>query len=387
MRERTRLSVAILSTVAVGAAAMAFALALAHPGFDRATASGKLPVSVAVTGKVAKVFVRSGDNVLKGQLLGELDSSALQADLQKAEAELQALQIQSQNAIQPMTAMPAISGFLPRSLPVPDPVPSVPVVASTKPALPDSKVAAVDPYQSAVAGQMKAQANLGKATKNLDAATKALADAQGARDALRPKVGQAEVDATQAAKKADSVKELLDAGVISVKRSQELLAAKESTQRALDDLKIEVAAAEQALTQAKADQESVRGGLDRATADLKTADDSVAKAATAQVSQPKPAAPAPAEAKATNPPVGTKSGFMKIGMHRKPLVAREEPLPPIPVKVFVDQKAIQGSERRIADLQARIRELQAKIDACRILAPIAGWVEIAASGSILVHPF
>src|SRR5207253_303186 len=107
-------------------------------------------------------------------------------------------------------------------------------------------------FKTALATQQQSKGALDKATQELALATTGVADAQKARDALRPKITQAEAESVQADKRAGSGPDLLAAGAISAKRAEEVKAEKEAAKKALDDLKARVSEADKALTEAQA---------------------------------------------------------------------------------------------------------------------------------------
>ncbi|HWA83427.1 MAG TPA: hypothetical protein VG820_08350, partial [Fimbriimonadaceae bacterium] len=310
----------------------------------------------------------------KGQWIAQVDSSALEAELAKAEADLKQLQSQSQEAIQPLLAIPGISGTFPKDLPKPVVV-KAPAKAppAPAPAAQLEKKPAIDPYKAVLDKQQQAKAALDKATQDLAEATAVVTGAQQARDALRPKAIQAEVDATQAAKKADQAQQWLDAGVISRKRATALAADRDAAQKALDAVRAQVADAEKALGDAKSQAQAAQAAVDAATAELQKNDDLLAKAA---------AAPAPAPAK---PVIAKKQppAVARIVM-RRPLTVHTEEAPTVPVKVMVDEKQIQSSQAQIDELQKKIADLKAKIAACRVVSPADGQIQIAPSGEIAI---
>ena len=222
MARSRKLNITIASVAALMAVATVFAFSLSRPSPLAQPATLVAVVNVPIKGKLARILVREGDFVRKGQVVALLDSSGYEADLRKAETELERVQNQTQNVIMPI---PELSGFLPRHIDLPKvekvwrkatPSLVVPIrKAEPKPVLPQD-----DGFKSASLKQQESRASLDKAGKDLALATKAVVEAQKSRDALRPKVGQADVDAIQAAKKADGAPQLLEAGVISKKRAE-----------------------------------------------------------------------------------------------------------------------------------------------------------------------
>src|SRR5579862_4850696 len=255
-----RMKPAIVVIVAGLAVATVFGL-YAKPAKPLHKVATVPPVTVTINGKLVKIDVQDGQFVQKGQLIAELDSSGYQADLNKAEGQITVILGQAQSSIQPMEGIPGMIGSLPTQYPIPR---TIRITNPDKMQSPKSKsepmtvpqAAAVQPkpnvtptaYQQALSKQQAARNALEKSTQDLARATADLSDAQKARDGLRPKMIQADLAASQAAKKADGAKELLEAGVISTKRSEELLADRSTTQKALDDMKAQVAAADQAIT-------------------------------------------------------------------------------------------------------------------------------------------
>lgn len=390
--KRRRPKLVSVAAFVVCAAATVLAFSMSHPHEKTSPSSQPFIASIAVPlpGKLSLLLVHNGESVAKGQLIAELDSSAYESELKNVEAELQQSQTQTQSSIMPMQAIPGITGTLPRQLPQPVyeklVVPKQPTLKPAPqkheepPAISKTEPPKEQPGASAAATQKKAQATLEAATQELAKSSAALAAAQKDRDALRPKITQARVDAEQAAKKAGNAKELLDAGVISAKRSQELLADKDTTQKALEDLQSQVTAADKTLSDTQTRQQTAQSNLDKATADLKSADDLLAKSSVEPVPQKSPASPVAKPAPKPRP----QPQETRIVMRRMPMTVRTEPLPAIPVKVFVDEKAMQNSEEQTQALTKRIEELKAKIAACRIFAPVAGTIEISTSGEIRI---
>ena len=152
----------------------------------------------------------------------------------------------------------------------------------------------------------------------------------------------------------------------------------------MDALKAQVAAAEEILSAAKSELESAQAILDKSTSSLKEADDLLAKVA----STPAPQKETPVAVVVPKPVVKTKPAAVmaRIESRHSLMSVRLEPLPATPVKVLVDEKAMQSSETRMAELEKRIAELKAKIAECQVLAPIAGRVQVSLSGVIAVRP-
>src|SRR4051812_694617 len=111
MPGKGKVRLAIVSLASVTAAAAVCALSL-HQPIARAQAPKPVAVSVPIEGKLARLLVKEGDLVQQGQAIAEIDTTAYEADLKKAQAELQQIQGQAQNAIKPMEAIPGMSGFL-----------------------------------------------------------------------------------------------------------------------------------------------------------------------------------------------------------------------------------------------------------------------------------
>jgi hypothetical protein len=345
-------------------------------------------VSVAVPGAVSQFLARDGDTVKAGQLLARLDTSAYEAEIAAAEAEIRDIQTQAGNLIQPMQLLPGMSGTLPKS--VPDPVYiQVPVKEPQKTVIhletqkPETKPLKKpgEPFKSASDARQIVQAEHDKAVKDLAGTTEKLAEAQKSRDALRPKITQAEADAVQAEKKAAEAPSLLESGAISAKRSQELVDEKAAATKAFEGIKGQIVEADKVLAEAQAAQESAKANLDKTTAALRSADDLLAKSNTEppKFEQPPVAKPKPPPLPAQTPKMETK-----IVMRRMPLVARQEEAPPIPMKVFVDEKAMKTSQIRIQDLQKKIEDLKQRIAKSEVIAPVAGILHISKSGAISI---
>ncbi|HVT13208.1 MAG TPA: biotin/lipoyl-binding protein [Fimbriimonadaceae bacterium] len=360
-----------MSLLAISIFATVFAMTLKQPARREAAAVAVRSVSVPLSGKIAALEVKNGDFVRKGQWIAQLDSSAYEIDLAKAEGELKQIQDQSQAAIQPLIAIPGISGTFPKELPKPQVV-KVPAKKAIAPAPQPEMKPAIDPYKVASDKQQRAKAALDKATQALAKATTSVTEAQQARDALRPKEIQAQVAATQAAKKADQAQQWLDAGVISRKRAEQLSAEKDAAQKDLEAVKGLEADAEKGLADAKGEAQAAQTAVDAATAALQKSDDLLAKAA----ATPAPKTPAPA--------AKPKPAMEAKIVTRRPLVVNTEEAPAIPMKVMVDEKAMESSETRIAELKKKIADLKARIAACRVLAPTDGQIQISPSGEIAV---
>lgn len=353
------------------AVAMVYAISFSRVGQPRST-RGTPSDTISLSTGGAKLLVREGAFVYKGQIVAERDSSRYQADLEKAESELKQIQTQTQNVIMPM---PELSGVMPRQIEIPrisrpKPETAPPVVNKPEPKPSDAP-------NKAIQKQADARAALDMATKNLAESTASLAAAQESRDALRPKVGTAQVVAIQASKKAEGAQELLDAGVISRKRAEELEGEKAAALKALDDLNSQVAAAEESIASAKTRLEAAQANLDKATASLHAADDALTRAANL-APQPKPESPS------VKPTAKPKTDI--VVSRPMPMSVRLEPLPATPLKVFVDEKAMQTSQIRMAELDKQISDLKAKIEACQIRAPISGRIQISANSEIEIRP-
>lgn len=371
MPRKRKLILVVASLLAISALTAVFAMARNQP---RLPVAARHYVAVPIPSKVASLLVKDGDFVQKGQLIARLDSTGFEADLKKAEAELANLQTKSQSAIKPMDVIPGITGILPRQLPRQEPplrskgtpdhenLPKPPANEPTQ---------TPDPYKAASLKQQQAKTAMDEATKSLAKLTAQVADAQEARDSLRPKVTLADVMATQAAKKATNAQELLDAGVISRKRAEELMADRDATQKALDAVKAQAAEADKALDDAKVAALAAQTALDKATAELQQADNRLAKAA----ALPMPKAPPGQKSQPTE---------TRVVMRRMPLTVRTEEAPAIPVKVLVDEQAMQSSEAQIQVLQKKIGELKARIAGCAVLAPISGRVQLSTAGDISI---
>jgi hypothetical protein len=386
MPGKRKIKLAIASLLAVSAVATVFAYSISHSPAKR-TAPGHVASSaiVPIEGRVLTTLVHTGDQVQKGQLIAVLDSSSYESALKEATAQLQQLQAQEQNAIKPMEALPTMTGFLPRFVTKPElvTIPAKPATAP-KPALtaaraPEPKPPVEDVYKKASGVQQGSRNALDKATQDVAKATAALADAQKARDVLRPKITQADTDATQAEKKAAASNDLLTAGVISAKRAQELIDNRDATKKALQEMKAQVAAADKALSDAQAQQQVAQAALDKCSLALKAADENLVKAS---AEQPKAAEPVTPQAKPK--PVAPKPAETRIVMRRMPMIVRHEDAPAIPLKVFVDEKAMQSSQQQIELLQRKIADLKAAIAACQVVAPVAGRIEITPSGDVRI---
>lgn len=361
------------------AGAALFALSLAHS--PRLPKPAQLSALVPIEGKL---LVKDGDFIQKGQVIAEFEPASLQVQLQKAELELQQVQGQEQNSIKPMQPVLGMRGTLPARLPEP----KIVKIESAKTVTPPATVVPPKPtiapaidqgYLQASANRQRAKETLAKATDEVAKATVEVADAQKARDALRPKMIQADLDASQAVKKAAPADELLKAGVISVKRSQELAADVETTKKALEAMMAQVAAADKALSDAQAKQTQAQTALEAASSALKTSDAQLLKAGDAPA--PKPIAVEPKKQPVTQAkPMQTA----KIVMRRMPMAVHYEELPAIPLQVFVDEKSMQTSQHRIAELQALIAKLKAQIADNKILAPITGRVRLTQNGDIQI---
>jgi len=389
---RTR-AIAVVSVLAAGLFTAIFAFDHART-LKRPTES-TLPGAVVVptNGKIVRLLVRDGDFVKKGQPIAVLDSSGYQADLKRAEAQLQQLQAKTQNAITPMPLVAGISGMLPRSLPKLQTPNSKPKTASSEPQTPKSKPNTPNPKLQTPTAKLPtpqevARDALAKAAKDLADATAAVAVAQAARDALRPKITQAEVDATEAATKADTATQLFAAGVISANRSAQLIAGKTSTQKTLDDLQAQAAAADQALADSRAHQQSAQAPVDEAAKGLSEADDRAGKAAAAPFPPSAPRQPTEYPVahpeSSSQPSAAHKPTRQQAAQH--PAVARLEAPRAIPVKVFVNQQALQTAQPQIAELQRQIELLRERIAECTIVAPVSGRVELSSSGTIAILP-
>lgn len=364
--------------LAVPLAIAGYAFAVARPAVGPAS---KPAVLLPAPGKDFHLLVRDGQVVQANQLIGELDVSAYKVELSQDEAELSKMRHQAESSIGAVAAMPTISGTLPARLPGPSVVnpslaPAAPVGLSARAVT--SEVANPDPYLSARDKEAKARESVDSASKELAFAGVELATAQATRDDLRPKLSQAEVEAAQSAKKAEGAQELLDAGVISVKRAVELKANSEAYRKALADLQSQAQGADDGIRQAEAKAASAKEALDRATRILSEARGLVAKAAT----QPIPKA-APTSASKPSAPATVKS---KPSVPRLPRVFHSAEALPVPVKVFVDERAIENTSRRIEELERRISELKDLIGACRIVAPTSGRIRVLPQGSIQIWP-
>jgi multidrug resistance efflux pump len=233
-----------------------------------------------------------------------------------------------------------------------------------------------------MATQQGAKTAVDKATQDLAKATAEVADAQKERDALRPKITKAEAEAVQAEKKAASSDELLKTGVISEKRAAELIVDRETTKKAFEDIKGAVVASEKILADAKGKLDSAQGNLDKAVAALKSADDLLAKSNVEKPAMTAKPLPAPAN---VAKPAKAQPTDTRIVMRRMPMTVRHEEPPAIPVKVFVDEKAMQSSEQRIKELEMLIADLKAKIAACKILAPASGRIFVEPNGTVSIQ--
>jgi multidrug resistance efflux pump len=364
-------------------AGLTVALATATVGFALSRTPATVPtkpataVKMDIKGKLARVLVSDGDAVAKGQLIAYLDSSGYEADLKKAETELQQLEAQTQNAIKTVDALPGIAGFLPRELPQAEyvTVPVTKAVTSSKKAAPTTEGSApssADPYKQARERQQKARSDQEKASQELATASAELVDAQKARDSLRPKITQAETDAVQAEKKAAGAKDLLQQGAISEKRSQELLEDKESTAKVRASIQVQITESDRQLADTQQRQKEAQKRLDSASAELRKSDELLASAANAPVTAPNKQAVV----------ATTKETSTKLVMRRMKMSVRETEAPAIPVKVVVDEKAMQGSETRIAELKGRIEALKARIAECKVFAPVTGFVRLPDGVSI-----
>jgi multidrug resistance efflux pump len=365
-------------------AGLAVALATVAAGFtltiskdpDAKPPVAVAPIPVQINGKLVRLLVRDGDAVNQGQLIGFLDSSSYEADLKKTETELQQLQAQTQSAITPLQALPGMSGILPRQVPQPEYV-SVPVKERTPaPQKPVAQaVSSKDPFKEASAQQERARSEHERTSQALALASADLADAQKARDALRPKITQAEASSKQAESKAASGKELLLQGAVSRKENQDLIDAAAEAAKALTALQAQVAEADRDLAAAQDRQQRAQKELDSATAKLKESDSLLAKAASipAAASQALPKSEPPKPAAAT-----------KIVMRKMRLSVHESEPPAIPLKVLVDEKTMQSSEAKIAELKKRIEALKARIEDCKVFAPATGFVQVRVGGSIAI---
>lgn len=373
MPRKRKLILVVASLLAVSVLTAVLATAHNQP---RTPLAAEHTLSVPIVGRIASLLVKDGEFVQKGQVIARLDSTSYETDLKKAEAALANLQAQSQSAIKPMDAIPGITGILPRQLPREEP----PLRSMGAPAhenlpkpLANKPAPTPDPYKAASQKQQQAKTAMDEATKSLAKLTAQVADAQEARDSLRPRVTLADVTATQAAKKAANAQELLDAGVISRKRGDELLADRDATQKALDAVKAQAADADKTLDDAKAAALAAQTAIDKATSELQQANDRLAKAAALPIPKAPPAKPTKSQPTET-----------RVVMRRMPLTVRTEHAPAIPVKVLVDEQAMQSSEAQIEVLQKRIAELKSRIADCAVLAPISGRVQISVAGDISI---
>lgn len=369
------------SVIALGVAVAAVALmgaVAANLNASRARPTSRNAVAVAIPGKIARLVVADGEIVKRGQLLAELDMTAAQAELAKAEAELKQVRQEAQAAILPLPPLAGLTGFLPPpSKPVTvrtpvesaDSAPPAPVVKQPR------KPTAFEIEESA---HREASGAVDLASARLNAAQTELDTAQTVRDALRPKQAEADASLTRAENKAEAADDLLAEGAISKKEAADIVAKRGAAQASVDDLGRQARAADGAIAAARTSLDAAKSALTQALADLKASESRLALAAIKRDETPKPSAKPPA------PPKVVKYETKLVT--KRPPVVEALPPPPTPVKVLVDAKAIGASTAKIADLQKKIAALRARIDAAKVLAPIAGQVQIGPDGSLSILP-
>jgi multidrug resistance efflux pump len=389
IRNRRKMMLAIASLAATCVIGSVYTLSLAT--VTASPASGHQPgvVPVPIQGKISQLLVRDGDTVQAGQVIAKLDPSEYEAEIAEAQAEIQMIQSQAQGSIMPMQPLPGMSGTLPGRVPEPEyirvpvkaPAKPVPMLPTTKPK-PQAETKPVDAYHAASKQRQDVQADHDKAVKTLAEATASLGEAQAARDALRPKITVAEAEAVQAERRAAGVPALLEAGAISLKRSQELNDEKAATAKALEDVKAKIAEADKALIEAQAAQDAAKTSLDRTTAALQAVDAMLAKSST---ESPKVEVPAKADiAKTEVAPTKPAKTEFKLVTRKMPLVVRQEEPPAIPLQVFVDEKAMKNSQGRIQELQLKIAGLKKRMSQCDLTAPVAGIVRISGVSTLTI---
>lgn len=363
--------------VAVAAVALMGAVA-ANLNASHARPVSRRTVAVAIPGKIARLVVADGEIVKRGRLLAELDTTAAQAELVKAEAELKQVQQEAQAAILPLPPLAGLTGFLPPPskpvvvrTPVEIAAPSPPAPVVNKPRKPTA-------FEIAERARAEASGAVDLASARLNAAQTALYTAQTARDALQPKQAEADASLARAEKKALAADDLLAEGAISKKEAAEIEAKRGAAQASVDDLGRQARAADVSIAAARTTVDDAKSGLTQALADLKASESRLALAATKRDETPK------AIAKPPGPPKVVKYETKLVT--KRPAAVKVEPPPPTPVKVLVDAKAIDASTAKIAALQKKIAGLRAQIEAAKIFAPISGQVQIGPAGSLSILP-
>jgi multidrug resistance efflux pump len=318
-------------------------------------------VAVPFSGKPVRTFVTPGQRVAAGAVLAELDTRAYRDELDDLEAELQALQTNMQDAINPVAEAPMVAGVLPSELPKVETI-RVPV----NPPKPQAKKVAVKlPPKRDAAALKDAVAD---AQENLDRAIASVTEASEAKASLEPKVAEAEETAEATAKKAASARDLFDQGVISEKRAQQLQDLSDQAQKNLENLKALLADSTAKLESASKSRDTAQSRLESATLALSQ--------------KPTPQSP-PAGKPEPKEPVQYTT---KIVTRRMPLVVQQPETPAGPVQVVLDEQALQANQKRMEEIRSRIAELQKKIDSAQLVAPIAGTVTEIGEDAIWIEP-
>jgi multidrug resistance efflux pump len=392
MRRKPDLRVRAVALLALACAVAICAFALSRTAVRTASAHSSSMTQISIPGRVVKWLAKDGDRVEKGQAIAELDVSTQQAELQKAETELTQLENQAQASIQPMSIFPGVSGSLPKQIaepkfiqiPVKEPAKPEPKIVSKIPQVSPAPKTENPALVAARKSHQSAEDTVNLASDEVKKASAALSEAQKSRDALRPKITQADAAATEAAKKAEGARSLLDQGAISKREYDQDLANRIETQKALEALKGDVADAETNLKAAQTRLQTANESLEKAMSGLEAANNDYTRAAQAPappiVAAAKPA-PAPVTVKAAPKPQKTET---KLVMVRRGMVS-EEPPPAIPVKVFVDEETMKPAQQKIAELTKRIADLKLQIAAARLLAPESGILHLSANGAASIE--
>ena len=322
-----------------------------HNAFSHASkAVPDVGVVASSDGKLLKWLVSDGEHVEKGQLIAMLDVSQAEARISELRAQIAELEAKGSSAILPMTS---ITGTVPAVAPSPVKVPVKKSLDAPSPPAEAAKLASKEPFEAAKDALQKITASLKAQQAAEDQATKDIKD-------LTEKIAVAQANYKVASDKATNARALLEQGVISEKRCQEITADEDSSSRALSALLLDMESAKRSLASAKAELASLQAKLPTAK---QTYDDAQAKFAAEKETR--------AKSIAALPPAKEEVVYRSV-----PTASWAKSPPTAPVKLFVDEETMDSVESKRKALQAELDHLKTVIEASKIYATEAGQVHL-----------